>query len=63
MRRKIVYCAVCGRQIISNSTEDTSRTIGADYGNGECLMLVKGVACPKCTPNEIEWDKMVEGGN
>lgn len=61
MSKGIVYCQICGRQIISNSTEDTERTIGADYGGGGCLRLVKGFACPKCTPSEIEWGKMMEG--
>lgn len=61
MNHRIIRCEVCGRQIISGSTEDTDRTIGKDYGNGECLMLFKGVACPQCTPEELEWNKMMEG--
>lgn len=61
MKRRPVYCQVCGRQIISNSNEDTDRTIGKNYGNGECLLLVRGIVCPKCTPEEIVWGKMMEG--
>ena len=61
MANKKVYCQICGRQIISKSTEDNERTIGADYGIGRCLRLVNGFVCPKCTPDEIEWGKLVEG--
>lgn len=61
MVHRPVYCQICGRQIISNSTEDTDRTIGKDYGNGECLLLVRWVVCPKCTPSEIAWGKLIEG--
>lgn len=59
-KRRIVRCAICGRQIISNSAENTDRTVGAKCGNGECLLLVNGVVCPICTPDEIAWGKMME---
>ncbi len=61
MANNKIYCQICGRQIISKSTEDSQYAIGADYGNGCCLRLVNGFACPKCTPDEIEWGKLVEG--
>lgn len=61
MKRRVVRCQACGRQIIPNSTEDTDRTIGSAYGNGECLLMVGGVVCPKCAPEEIVWGKMMEG--
>lgn len=61
MSKKPVYCQVCARQIIPNSTEDTERTIGRNYGNGECLLMVGGMVCPKCSPEEIAWGKLMEG--
>ena len=61
MRKDIVRCQICGRQIIRDSNENTSRTIGKNYGNGQCLMLIKGVACPECTVEELKWSEMTEG--
>lgn len=61
MKHRIIRCAICNRQIIPKSTENTERTIGSRYGDGYCLRLVNGVVCPKCTPEEIEWGKMMEG--
>ena len=60
MNKQAVYCEVCGRQIIRDSSEDTERTIGKNYGNGSCLVLVKGIVCPKCTPEEIEFGEIME---
>lgn len=61
MNTKAIRCEICGRQIISNSDENTDYTIGHNYGNGQCLMLVKGVACPECTVYELKWSEMTEG--
>lgn len=57
---RIVKCAICGRQIVSNSNESSKYLIGHDYGDGKCLMLVNGVVCPECTPSEIEFGELME---
>lgn len=61
MNEKIVRCQICCRQIIRNSDENTDRTIGQNYGNGQCLMLIGGIACPECTKYELEHSELTEG--
>ena len=60
MANNTIHCQVCGRQIVSKSTEDTTYTIGADYGDRRCLRLFYGFVCPKCTPSEIEFGRLME---
>jgi len=53
-----ITCACCGRQIVDYQTDD-EYTIGPYRGS---MNLGFGkYACPPCTNDEIEWERIMEG--